>query len=359
MNYKENLKNLSPYKPGKSIENIKKEYNIDNVIKLASNENPYGTSPKALKVFDNPTSLELYPDNYCTLLRDELSKKLNINKENLIFGNGSVEIIQMLCRTFLSRNDEVITCTPSFSSYWSETILQEAKIIEVPLKDYVFDLKGILEKITNKTRIIFITNPNNPTGTIVNKLSLTDFLNKVPKDILVILDEAYYEFVKNKDEYPESVEFLKNFSNICILRTFSKAYGLASIRIGYGITTPEIINELEKSRVPFNINTVAQKAATNALLDTDFINYSYTKNKEVLEYLYKELDKLNIFYIKSEANFIMIDTKQNSNEAFEKLLHYGFIVRPGFPNMDTFIRVSIGTFEQMKLFIDALKEILK
>lgn len=357
MEYRKILENLSPYKPGKNLDEIKQEYGLENVIKLASNENPYGTSPKVLKKISNLDILETYPDNYCTSLRKKLSKKLNIPENYFIFGNGSVEIIQMISRIILDNTSEAITCVPSFSSYWSEATLQDSQMIEVPLKDYKFDLDTILSKINNKTKLIYITNPNNPTGTIVSHNELNNFLEKVSKNILVVLDEAYYEFVTNKD-YPDSIKLLKKHSNICILRTFSKAYGLAGLRIGYGITSPETITELEKARVPFNASFISQQAALTALDDFEFVNHCIKRNKEVLEYLYYELDKLNIFYIKSEANFIMIDTKMDSKIAFEKLLKQGFIVRPGFPKMESFIRVTIGTMEQMKDFITALKNII-
>lgn len=357
MEYRKILEKLSPYKPGKNLEEIKKEYGLENVIKLASNENPYGTSPKVLKMLSEINILETYPDNYCTALRKKLSKKYKVPEEYFIFGNGSVEIIQMISRILLDNSSEVITCVPSFSSYWSEAILQDSQMIEVPLKNYKFDLDKILEKINNKTKLIYITNPNNPTGTIVTSNELENFLNKVPSNILVVLDEAYYEFVKN-EEYPNSTKLLKKYKNICILRTFSKAYGLAGLRIGYGITNPETISELNKARVPFNASFVSQKAATTALDDIEFVNNCVKRNKEVLEFLYKELDNLKLNYIKSEANFIMIDIKKDSKIAFEELLKQGFIIRPDFPKMETFIRVSIGTMEQMKNFIQALKNII-
>lgn len=356
MEYRKILENLSPYKPGKNLEEIKQEYGLENVVKLASNENPYGTSPKVLKKLSNLDILETYPDNYCTKLRKKLSKKYNIPENYFIFGNGSVEIIQMISRILLDNTSEAITCIPSFSSYWSEAILQDSQMIEVPLKNYKFDLEGILSKINNKTKLIYITNPNNPTGTIVSHNELEEFFKKVPSNVLVVLDEAYYEFVTNA-EYPNSIKLLKKYNNVCILRTFSKAYGLAGLRIGYGIASPEIIAELEKARVPFNASFVSQQAALTALEDSEFVNNCIKRNEEVLEYLYSELDKLNIFYIKSEANFIMIDTKMDSTLAFEKLLKQGFIIRPGFQKMETFIRVTIGTMEQMKSFIIALKNI--
>lgn len=356
MKYRNVLKNLSPYKPGKSNEEIKKMYGLEEIVKLSSNENPYGESEKVIEEIKKIKSTEIYPDNYCTELRNLLSSKLQVPEEKFIFGNGSVEIIQMISRVFLDKDDEAITCVPSFQSYFSETTLQDAKLIEIPLKNNTFDLNGILEKINEKTKLIYITNPNNPTGTIITSEKQREFLKKVPKDILVVLDEAYAEFVTDK-KYPKSEKLLEEYDNICILRTFSKAYGLAGLRVGYGMASKEVVEELEKARVPFNIATIAQKAAIVALQDDEFVNYCREKNKEVLEYLYQELDKMKINYIKSEANFIMIDAGMDGNVAFEKLLKQGFIVRPGFPNMENYIRVSIGTLDQMKKFIVALKNI--
>ena len=350
------LKNLSPYKPGKTIEDIKREYNLDNVIKIASNENPYGFSSKVSEAIKNIGEIQLYPDNSVLNLREKLKNKLKVNNSNLIFGTGSSELIGLIARTMLSPDDETITCSPSFFIYGSETLISNGKLINVPLKNNAFDLNGILEKINSRTKLIYIANPNNPTGTIITEEEQRNFLNKVPKNICVVLDEAYYEFAEGKD-YPNSINMLKDFNNIIILRTFSKAYGLAGLRVGYGIASEELISNIERVRPPFNLSTIGEIAAAAALEDEEFIKQCVIKNNKVLKYIYEELDKLNISYIKSYANFIMIDVKKDGNIAFEELLRKGFIVRPGFPNMSTYIRVSIGTMEEMKKFIIALKEL--
>ena len=357
MKYRKILEKLQPYKPGKSTSEIRQQFGLDNITKLASNENPYGASPNVKKEVANIDNIEIYPDNYVKELREQLAKKHNVAKEKIIFGNGSVEIIQMLCRVLLDKSDEVITCVPSFQSYNSETLLQDATIIEVPLLDYTFDLDGMLAKINEKTKIIFITNPNNPTGTIVTKTQLEAFIQKVPSDILVVMDEAYFEYVTDA-KYPNTIELLDHYKNICIIRTFSKAYGLASLRIGYGIANEELITQLEKSRVPFNISTIAQKAAIAALNDQDFVDMVVQKNEQTREYTYKMLDNAGIEYIKSQANFIMINVQTNGNDVFQKLLSKGYIVRPGFPKMENYIRVTIGTNEQMEGFIEALKTVI-
>ena len=359
MKYRESLKQIKPYKPGLSEDDIKKKYNLENVIKLASNENPYGASKKLKNIFNDSQNIARYPDNYCTELRKKLSKKIGVSEGKLVFGNGSVEIIQMLSRIFIEKDDEVVTCTPTFQSYYLETYIENGKVVSVPvLKDYKFNLNGILQKITNKTKMIYITNPNNPTGTIVEESELIQFLEKVPKEICIILDEAYAEYVNNKN-YPNSIKLLEKYKNICILKTFSKAYGLASFRIGYGIANEEIITELEKVRVPFNISEIAQQAAIIALDDEEFLKDCKKNNREVIEYVYGKLTEYKIGYIETETNFIMIDTKKDSNDIAEKLQQNGFIVRPGFPNMQTFIRVTIGTRDEMTQFVECLNKILK
>lgn len=359
MNYKKALEKIEPYKPGLSENEIKEKYNLTKVVKLASNENPYGQSDHIKELFKDLNRIERYPDNYCKKLREKLAFKYTITNENLIFGNGSVEIIQMITRALIQADDEIITCSPTFQSYYLETFIEQGKVIDIPLTDsYKFDLDGIVSKITNKTKIIYIANPNNPTGTIITSSELTDFMKKIPNNILVVLDEAYAEFVNDKD-YPDSIKLLQEFSNICILRTFSKAYGLAGLRVGYGISNPRFINELEKVRLPFNVSSIAQEAALIALEDTRFLNDCIENNRKVIENVYKRLDSYNIEYIKTEANFIMIDTKHDCKIIAERLLEKGFIVRPGFPNMNTFIRVTIGTESEMNDFVECLNSIIK
>lgn len=358
MKYVKSIENIKPYKPGDSEKSIKEKYNLDRVIKLASNENPYGPTKKIKEVIKNYKNLGIYPDNYCTNLRKVLSNKYNIPENRLIFGNGSVEIIQMLARTLIEKDDEIITCTPTFQSYYLETYIEGGKVVELPLtKDYRFDLNSILKSITDKTKIIYISNPNNPTGTIISNKELIDFLNKVPERILVVLDEAYKEYVVDKD-YPETIKLSASSNNLCILRTFSKAYGLANIRIGYAIASEELIENLEKVRLPFNISSLAENLAIKSLEDQEHLNHVVNSNRKVIEYVYKELDKNNIDYIKTQANFIFIDVKKNSNLISKELLTKGFIVRPNFPNMENYIRVTIGTMNQMKEILKVLIEVM-
>ncbi|HCC07874.1 MAG TPA: histidinol-phosphate transaminase [Clostridiales bacterium] len=357
MYFRKALEEIKPYVPGKSIEEIQREFKINNIVKLASNENPYDCSKAVIQCLSDVKSIASYPDNNCSKLRKVLSEKYNIKEAQLIVGGGSVEIISMIGQIFVDPDDEVITCTPSFSSYYSSTKLMDGKLIEVPLKDDAFDLEGIISKITDRTKLIYISNPNNPTGTIITADEQSDFLKKVPKNIAVILDEAYYEFVTDK-LYPNSINFLNEFDNIIILRTFSKAYGLAGLRVGYGIASEEIVEQLNKVRNPFNVSILAQDAACTALLDMEFLKMVINNNAQVLNYMYGQLDKLGISYIVSQANFIMINCRRNGRLVSHELLEKGFIVRPGFPLMDDYIRVSIGTMEQMKEFIVVLDRMI-
>ena len=351
------LAKLQAYKVQKTEEELKKKYGTEKIIKLNANENPYGTSAKVLQSMKEIKDISKYPDGYCMQLREALAKKYNISKECFLFGDASNEIIQMITKAYLEQGEEVITSIPGFSLYESATIMQEGKLVGVPLKDDKLDLEGILNKISDKTRIIFITNPHNPTGTIITKEEQEEFIKKVPKEVLVVIDEAYYEFVCNK-QFPNSIELLNQYSNLCILRTFSKAYGLAGLRVGYGIASPECIQILEKVKNPYNISVIAQKAAVQALKDS-FMEETVEKNKKIVKAVSLELEKLGMEYCKTESNFIFINMEMEGKEILEAFLKEGIMVRVGYPNYETWARVSIGTEDQMKEFIKVLKKIRK
>lgn len=357
--FRKEIESLRAYVPGRPIEDVIKEYNLDKVIKLASNENPYGCSDYAKEaVIKSLSEPALYPDGNCTELRALLSKKLNKSPEQFIFGAGSDEIIAMIGRVFINQDDEAITCTPSFSQYKASVATMGGKMIEIPLKNHTFDLDGIVEAITEKTKIIFIANPNNPTGTMITAKEQLDFIKKVPDHILIVLDEAYYEYVTGED-YPKSLNLLDEYKNIIVLRTFSKMYGLASLRIGYGVGQPEVIDLLNRVRPPFNVSKAAQVAAIASLEDESFVNKCYTANNEAKEYTYSECKKLGLNYIETQGNFIMIDFNLPSNQLFTDLQKLGFIVRPGFYfGMDTYQRITLGTLDQMKEFFTIIKEII-
>ena len=356
MKVRECLENVLPYVPGKTEQEIKEEFNLEKVAKLASNENPYGPSVKVKEILNMETNV--YPDNYMNDIREKVCEKLNVDKECVLFGNGSVEIIQMISRVFLDAKDNIITQIPSFSSYFSEAMIQGANVKTIKYNsEYNFNLDEMLPLIDDNTKIIYITNPNNPLGTFIPADVLEEFIQKVPTNILIVVDEAYYEFVRD-EAYKSAIQLYKKYSNVCVLRTFSKAYALAALRIGFIVASRDVIKNLEKVRVPFNVSSTAQKCAIAALEDSDYMQETVNNIHDTIDYMYEKLDELNIEYIKTQANFIMVNVGKKSSEVVKKLLELGYIVRDGFPLMDTWIRVSIGTLEQMQDFVKALEEVL-
>jgi len=351
---------LNPYIPGKPISEVKREFGLDKVIKLASNENPLGSSPKATEAVAKwAANMAIYPDGNCTELRNALAKKLNLKPEQFLFGAGTDQILELIAQTFVNPEDNTISAHPSFSRYETVTRIMDGEFITVPLdKDYRFDLDGILSHVGKKTRIVWICNPNNPTGTIITSKELDCFLEKIPRDVLVVLDEAYYEYARGGD-YPESLNLLDKYDNIIILRTFSKIYGLAGLRIGYAISNEDTIGYINRVRGPFNVNAAAQLAAVAALEDQDFLMKSLENNNKGKQYLYKAFDEMGLDYIPTYTNFIMVNVKTDSKQLFVDLLKKGVIIRSGdIFGMDNWIRVTIGTLEENEIFIQALKEVL-
>lgn len=351
-----NVLKIKPYEPGKPIEEVERELGLKNVIKLASNENPLGSSLRALSAIKrNLNTLNRYPDGNCFYLKNKLAKKLKLKPENLIFGNGSDELIDVIIKTFVGLNEEVLTSKVSFVEYEIVSRSNNRKFRDIPLKNFKYDLIAIKKAIRKNTKAIFIANPNNPTGTYVNKKELEVFLKGLPKNSIVVLDEAYNEFVDAKD-FPNSLNYINK--NVILLRTFSKTYGLAGLRIGYAIAKPEFIECMNRVRQPFNVNILAQAAALEAVDDSEFLKRSRKTILEGKRYLYKELDKLRFEYVSSAANFILIDVKQDCRAVFNKLLKQGVIVRPmGLYNLKNFIRVTIGTKKENIRFINSLRRI--
>jgi len=350
---------ITPYQPGRPIEEVKRQLGLKEVIKLASNENPLGPSPKAVKAIKNALGkINRYPEGGCFYLRQALSKKLKISPDNLIFGNGSDELIDIIIKTFCREGEEILTSEVTFLEY-KIIAQQNGRLVRtVPLKDFKYDLSALKENIGLRTRVIFIANPNNPTGSYVHKKEVEDFILSLPENILVVFDEAYFEFVDRKD-FPCALDYLKEGKNVIILRTFSKIYGLAGLRIGYGIARKEFIQYLERCRQPFNVNLLAQEAAQAALSDTAFVKKSKKIAREGKEYLYQSLEKMGIEYIPSAANFILLNLGQDGLEVFKKLLKQGVIIRDMCQyNLKDFIRVTVGTEKENKKFITALKKIL-
>ena len=350
------IRSLVPYAPGKPIEEVEREIGIANSLKLASNENPLGPSPLALAAMRQKLAqLHLYPDGDCFYLKNTLATKLEISSEQLIFGNGSNEIIELAIRTFMRAGDEAVMARQAFVVY--KLVVQAVGGIskEVPLRDFTHDLAAIGEAISSKTRIVFLANPNNPTGTIYRKAQWEAFLKQVPPDLLIIVDEAYFEYVEAAD-YPNSLHYHQQGKTLLTLRTFSKLYGLAGLRIGYGIADKEIISLMHRVRQPFNVNAAAQWAALAALDDREHVRRSLESNRQGLQYVTGELARLGIEYVPSHANFILLRVGQGE-DVFNRLLAQGIIVRPmagyQFPE---YIRVTIGTMDENRKFIDGLKK---
>lgn len=350
---------IKAYQPGKPIEEVKREFELKNVIKLASNENPLGPSPKAVEAIRGYASkINFYPDGGSYYLKKALGEKLGVKENSIIFGNGSDEIVSLITRIFLQKGDEAIMGDPSFLMYKIDTQLSRANVASVPLKSFRLDLSEMSKAIGPKTKLIFISNPNNPTGTIITEDEVKRFLRDIPPRILAIFDEAYYEYVEDTN-YPQSIDLLDGNSNIIILRTFSKIYGLAGLRVGYGVGSPEIIELLNKARPPFNVNSLAQAAALASLEDKDQVNRSKILVREGKEFLYSNLRRLKIFFIPTQANFILIKLGKKAKDVAAKLLKKGIIVRGMRAyNLPHYIRVTIGTKPQNEEFIKNLQTIL-
>ncbi|MDD5259894.1 MAG: histidinol-phosphate transaminase [bacterium] len=356
---RKNILQFQPYIPGKPIAEVKRELGLKRVIKLASNENPLGPSLKALQAVKKAlNSVFLYPEGSGILLKRKIAKKLALRPSNIILGNGSDELIEIIGKTFLDPGDEIIVSADGFIRYKMAGDLMCCGVIAVPSKDHKHDLAGMKAAITPKTKVIFIINPNNPTGTYVSERELVEFFQGLREDIIVVFDEAYYEYATQKD-YPQTLDYLRKGKNVIILRTFSKIYALAGLRVGYGLAGEELISYLERVRPPFNVNSLAQVAAEVSLDDKQQIKRSLALVEKEKKKLYRELDKLSITYIPSAANFVLIDLKREAGEISKKLLASGVIVRPmGEYKLPTCIRVTIGLPAENNRFVSALRKLL-
>jgi histidinol-phosphate aminotransferase len=356
----QHISDIKPYVPGKPVEELERELGIKDSVKLASNENPIGPSPMAMKtirgnVIDTSasTSFNRYPDGSGYYIKRALSERLSVHEDEIILGNGSNELIDIAVRTFLQQGDEAVMAHPSFVVFPLSVQATGGKPVQVPLKNYAHDLDAMADAITERTRILFVANPNNPTGTINKADEFDRLMKRIPEGILVVADEAYYEYVTNH-EYADSFKHFKDGKDIIILRTFSKIYGLAGLRIGYGIARRDIITEMNKLRPPFNTSSLAQNAALGALKDDNHVAYTRSINEQGKKYLYKELGSLGFTFVPTEANFIYIILERDAKGFFDDLLRQGVIVRPVG---DQEVRVTIGLPEENKKFIEALKKI--
>ena len=348
---------LTPYQPGKPIEEVEREYGITDSIKIASNENPLGPSPKAVAAITAALpDLNLYPDGDAFYLKKRLSEKLGLDRSRLIIGNGSNELIEMIVRTFVRVGEAIVVGAHAFAIYHLVNKAAGGRTIAVPHTGFRFDLAAMAEAVTADTRIVFLDNPNNPTGTIYTRSEWEAFLRRVPPEVVIVVDEAYFEFVDDPD-YPNSLDYHTDERLIVTLRTFSKICGLAGLRIGYGISSPQLIDALNRIRQPFNVNSLAQVGALAALDDEAHIRRTQDNNAHGLAYLRAELDRLGLEYAPSWANFLLV--KIGAGVA-QQLLPAGIIVRPmegyGYPG---YARVSVGTPPENERFIGALERIVK
>jgi len=354
------LKTLPVYQPGRPIEEVARELNLpaDSIIKVASNENPFGPSPLAIAAMQKVlANLNLYPDGNVFYLKQKLAAKLGVEPANLIFGNGSNEIIEFVSHALLAPGDDVVVSQFCFAIYPIVAKMFGANVIVVPAKDHGHDLTAMLKAITPKTRIVFVANPNNPTGTLAPREEVVQFVNEVPDDVLLVMDEAYIEFLDDAVDLVPLIR-LGVRKNLILMRTFSKIYGFAGLRIGYGIGNPEFISALEKTRQPFNINSLAQAAALAALDDDEHVRKTRENNFAGLDFFQREFRDLKLEFVPSFANFILVRVGEGQ-KVFEAMQKQGVIVRPmGGYQLPEWIRISVGTPKENERCLNVLKAVL-
>ena len=353
------IKSLPVYVPGKPIEEVEAEFGIPEAVKLASNENPLGPSPKALAALEKAMAqVHRYPDGGSVYLRRRLAEIHGVAAEQILVGNGSNEILDLIAKTFLRPGEEGIYAEQAFVVYPMSVQSLGAVKVSVPLKNFCHDLEAMADRITQKTRILFIANPNNPTGTSVGAREMERFLTRVPPRVLVVCDEAYFEYVERPD-FPRSLEYLAQGHNLFVLRTFSKIYGLAGLRVGYMIGKQELVNYVNQVREPFNVNSLAQAAALGALDDREHVTRTREVNAKGKKFLYALFQELGLSFVPTEANFVLVRVDREE-EIYEGLLREGVIVRPmigwGLPG---YLRVSIGLPSENERFAHALRKVWK
>jgi len=359
----EGVRSLRPYQPGKPIDELARELGLNetDIVKLASNENPMGPSPKALEAMRSEMEeLTRYPDGAGFVLKSTLSDKLGISPEQITLGNGSSDILDFIVRVFVNDGDNVVVSQHAFAIYGLVAKMVGAECIAVPAKDYGHDLTAMAEAINDSTRIVFVTNPNNPTGTWNTGEELTAFLNRVPERVIVLLDEAYFEYV-HEAGYPNGLALLEQYPNLVVTRTFSKAYGLASLRVGFGVSSPELADLMNRVRPPFNVDSFALAAANAAMQDDDYVKESIALNDRGMAYLTSAFGRLGLSFIPSVGNFISFRVPEgvDAMAVYDGLLREGVIVRPvANYEMPEYLRVSIGTDLENQTFVSALEKVL-
>ncbi|MEK4169997.1 histidinol-phosphate transaminase [Lysinibacillus sp. FSL L8-0312] len=359
MKWKQQLDGMQAYKPGKPIEEVQREYGLKEVIKLASNENPFGCSPKVTAYLqNNAVNHALYPDGYAQNLRTAVANHLGVKETQLLFGNGSDDIIAIITRALLYPGVNTIMADPSFSQYWHNAEIEGAEVRKIPCVEGAHDLDSMAAAIDDQTSIVWVCSPNNPTGVVIPDTALRAFLAKVPSDVLVVLDEAYIEYVTHPG-HKDTLPIIDEYPNVLLLRTFSKAYGLASFRVGYAIGQAGVIAKLDPVRAPFNNTILSQAVAAIALSDQAYIEACREANENGKKQYVEFCEKHNLKYFPSDTNFIFFDTQADSDVVFQELMKRGFIVRSGNAlGLQGFIRVTIGTEAQNAALLSQLDEVL-
>ncbi|WP_231575020.1 histidinol-phosphate transaminase [Bacillus sp. B-jedd] len=357
INARDELGSVIPYPLGPPPEEIQKEQGFTRIIRMGDNENPYGSSPKAREAAEKALeSCSFYPDGTYSHLFSELGRYHGLPEDNFIVGNGSDEIIRLLTRAYIGKGDEAVMADCTFPRYKTNVLIEGGQPVEVPLLHGVHDLKGMLGKISTKTKMVFVCNPNNPTGTIVKKDYLREFCEQVPEHVMIVLDEAYFEYVE-QGAMTDAKVVLGQYKNAVILRTFSKIHGLAGLRIGYGMMAPEIVGELKKVRDVFNVNRIGAAAAAASLTDKSFLEMSAARNRIERDFVSRNLSKMGYIVLPSEANFVFVKINEPARQAEAALARKGIFVKgisaPGFPNA---LRVALGTREENERFLEAIRE---
>jgi len=351
---------IAPYEPGKPISEVEREYGLTNVIKLASNENPLGPSPKALAaVREALKDLHRYPDGAGYYLKAKLAERFGIPISWLALGNGSTELVELVTEAFVGEGDEVVIGKYEFFKYRIAVQIMNGVAVWADMPDLQYDVDALLAKITPRTKVLFIANPNNPTGTLMTQSQANRLMAAIPREVIVVFDEAYYDY-RDPTDYPDTLQYLRDGRNVVIMRTFSKSYGLAGLRVGYSISSPEIAQALNTVREAFNVNSLAQIAAMAALDDEEYLQKGIRLNEEGKRYFYREFKRLGLEYVPTAANFVLLKAGIPGRELFGRLLKRGVVVRPvdGY-GLKEYVRVSIGLPEENARFISSLEAELK
>lgn len=358
MNWKPQLDGMKAYQPGRSVDEVKKQYGLEKIIKLASNENPFGCSARVADFLkDYALNPAVYPDGYAAKLRSAVAAFTGTSETQLLFGSGSDEIIVMITRALLGPATNTVMATPTFSQYRHNAIIEGAELREIPLREGKHDLEKMRAAIDDQTAVVWICSPNNPTGVLLSTAEIRKFLGQVSQEVLVVLDEAYFEYVTDTD-YTDSVQLLADFPNLLVLRTFSKAYGLAGFRVGYAIGQEAVIARLDPLRPPFNVTSISQGAAIAALSDQTFIDECRQINSVGLAQYEAFAEKHQLHYYPSQANFILLEVKKDADDVFEGLMKRGFIIRSGNAlGTPGYIRITVGTEEENNKLLAALEEV--